>query len=272
MDATPKAVQANKSHLRQTPVMDPGNPLATPQIDRTPRAFRSVTDAWAGVIEAQEPALPDLSKKAPPSKYHDGKEQTSLQAFGYFKQQSKKEPTRKLTDYDRDFREEHDVEPEPASEESVDADDLETAAAQPLGRADDRGLARVPLPPMDPRLRKQGRQVVQQMLDEESNRRTNHPVHAVADPPRPELQPMQSAPRSDPHEARIYNMEDLLAPNAHNDDLVPSSQQGENFSPLRSFGSSGRRSTDDGSSYRTMEPPGEETQLWWKNMTDLVND
>lgn len=252
--------------------MDPGNPLATPQTDRTPRAFRSVADAWAGVVQAEEPALPDLRKKLPSSKYHDGKEQTSLQAFGYFKQQRKKEPTRKLTDYDRDFRDEHDVEPDLPSDESDGASDLENAAGQPLTRADDRGLARVPLPPMDPRLRKQGRQVIQQMLDKESHRQNGHPVDAVVNPPRPEIQPMQPAPRSDPHEARIYSMDDLLASNAHDDELVPSSQQGENFSPLRSFGSSGRRSTDDGSSYRTMESPGEETQLWWKNVTDLVND
>lgn len=88
---------------------------------------------------------------------------------------------------------------------------------------------------------------------------------------RPGPEPIQVEPRSDPHEARIYSMEDLEAADGDNE-VVPSSQYGERLTPLRSLSSSGRRSVDDGSSFRTMEPPGEETQMWWKAMHDISRD
>ena len=245
----------------------------------TPGPFNSVANAWSGV-QHDEDADPSSSVRRPSNlrgkKHDDRKAQTSLHAFGYSKQRKKKGPERALLDFDRAFEDEEDVDPDMTDVDDGDirTDDPSNIPIEPsiVMRVDWR-MSHVPLPPTDPRLRGQGRKMAQEQRErEQALASTEQPVLAPVPGPRPRIEPLQSEPCSNPaHEARIYSLEDLEAGEGDNE-VVPSSQQGENLSPLRSLSSSGRRSVEDGSSFRTMELPGEETQLWWRAMNDMSRD
>jgi hypothetical protein len=281
-ETTPKPAGRATQAVGRTPVLDPQNPMASAE-DATPRSkkkrtspkpFESVANAWWGVEQDPEDvalgAPQELSKPSKTKRHSDGKEQTSLQAFGYSRQRKKKEPERTLLRYDCDFEDEEDLDLDMAEMDEPGGfldEGAVVAAAEDEGR-----LSHVPRPPVDPRLRGQGRRLAQEKLDkeeaEEKGKRRAMPLLSEA---RPSIEPIQVEPRSHPHEARIYSMEDLEAMEG-DPEVVPSSQYGENLSPLRSLSSSGKRSLDDGSSFRTMEPPGEETQIWWKAMNDMSRD
>lgn len=281
-NVTPKAVSHTAQAARQTPVLDPQNPM-TVEEDTTPRnkgrhatpqLFASVTNAWSGVQQDEDAETSDgtrkFSKTVKGKKHDDGKEQTSLHAFGYSKQRKKKDPKRALLEYDRDFEDEEDVDSGAVDihDQIGGGEDVMEATTEMT----DSRMDHVPLPPIDPRLRGQGRKMAQEEWErEEEAARDKRARQQTLGEHRPGPEPLQAEPRSDPHEARIYSMEDLEAADGDNE-VVPSSQYGERLTPLRSLSSSGRRSVDDGSSFRTMEPPGEETQMWWKAMHDISRD
>jgi hypothetical protein len=281
-ETTPKPAGRATQAVGRTPVLDPQNPMASAE-DATPRSkkkrtspkpFESVANAWWGVDQDPEDvasgAPQELSKPSKTKRQSDGKEQTSLQAFGYSRQRKKKEPERTLLRYDCDFEDEEDLDLDMAEMDEPGGfldEGAVVAAAEDEGR-----LSHVPRPPVDPRLRGQGRRLAQEKLDkEEAEEKGKRRVMPLLSEARPSIEPIQVEPRSHPHEARIYSMEDLEAMEG-DPEVVPSSQYGENLSPLRSLSSSGKRSLDDGSSFRTMEPPGEETQIWWKAMNDMSRD
>jgi hypothetical protein len=285
-DTTPKVTPDLPLPGPSRPILDARNPLSTGvQVDSSltnlagkttkpgQSTFTAVEDAWAGL--ANDDTVSGKSQaRLTGRKFRDGKEQTSLQAYGYFKGPRKRQGQQKLLGFTKSFEAEEDFEMEAGEEEEVQGR-ADLPVADTTIQVPGRSLTKIPEPPMDPRLRPQGRRVLQQMMNEDQNDaaimlREEYPL---AIDHRPSIAPVQSTPRSDPHEARIYSLDDFDPVDERDGcEVVPSSQVGENMSPLGHRHFSSRRSTEAGSSYRTMEPPGEETQEWWKNMADISRD